>query len=111
MVQATDANFASLGLPPPSAGFDFFQGPNCTGSSQAIRQFSICKKLLGYKNLPMTAFDFFINGNTTFGDPELDSNGPNGTPQWYNLMRGLVSTTGGPFPGISNWWQQFLLSW
>ena len=46
----------------------------------------------------MTAFTFFINGNATFGDPNLASNGPDGTPQWYNLMRGLVSTTGLSFP-------------
>ena len=46
----------------------------------------------------MTAFTFFINGNVTFGDPNLHSNGPGGTQQWYHFMRGLVSVTGAPFP-------------
>ncbi len=31
--EPTDANFASLGLPPPSAGFDFFQGPKIPGAA------------------------------------------------------------------------------
>jgi hypothetical protein len=95
--QATDANFASLGEAPPSAGFDFFQGPIVPGAPTDTAIFNM-QKVAGRKNLPMTAFTFFINGNTTFGDPNLTSNGPNGTPQWYNLMRGLVSTTGQPFP-------------
>jgi hypothetical protein len=95
--EATDANFASLGLPPPSAGFDFFQGPIVPGAPTDTAIFDMNYRP-GMKNLPMTAFTFFINGNATFGDPELHSNGPNGTAQWYNLMRGLVSTTGQPFP-------------
>ncbi len=95
--EATDANFAALGLPPPAAGFDFFQGPKVPGAPTDTAIFDL-NYVPGYKNLPMTAFTFFINGNTTFGDPNLHSNGPGGTAQWYNLMRGLVSTTGLPFP-------------
>jgi len=95
--EAVDANFATLGLPPPSAGFDFFQGPKVPGAPTDTAIFDM-QKFGGYKNLPMTAFDFFINGNAQFTDPNLTSNGPNGTPQWYNLMRGLVSNTGQPFP-------------
>ena len=92
-----DANFASINLAPPSAGFDFFQGPKVPGAATDTAIFNL-QRVGGYKNLPMTAFTFFINGNATFGDPELQSNGPDGTPQWYNLMRGLISTTGLPFP-------------
>ncbi|MGA9406203.1 MAG: FlgD immunoglobulin-like domain containing protein [Bacteroidota bacterium] len=95
--EATDASFSSLGLPPPSAGFDFFQGPKVPGAVTDTAIFE-GNYIPGYKNLPMTTFTFFINGNTTFGDPNLHSNGPNGTQQWYNLMRGMVSTTGAPFP-------------
>lgn len=95
--EANDANFASLGLPPPSAGFDFFQGPIVPGAATDTAIFDM-QKVGGHKNLKMTGFTFFINGNTTFGDPNLTSNGPDGTQQWYNLMRGLVSTTGQPFP-------------
>jgi len=94
--EPTDANFASLGLPPPSAGFDFFQGPKIPGAATDTAIFEE-KYLPGYKNLPMTAFTFFINGNVTFGDPYLASNGPGGAQQWYNLMRGLISV-GIPFP-------------
>ncbi len=92
-----DANFANINLAPPSAGFDFFQGPKVLGAATDTAIFNL-KKIGGFKNLPMTAFTFFINGNATFGDPNLASNGPDGTPQWYNLMRGRVSTTGLPFP-------------
>jgi hypothetical protein len=92
-----DANFANLGLPPPAVGFDFFQGPIVTGAAGDTAIFDL-KYVSGKKNLPMTAFDFFINSNATFSDPNLHSNGPDGTPQWYNLMRGLISTSGAPFP-------------
>jgi hypothetical protein len=94
--EARDASFANLGLPPPSAGFDFFQGPKVPGAAGDSAIFG-GKVVHGYKNLPMTAFDFFINGNATYQDPELHSNGPDGTPEWYNLMRGLISTKGTPF--------------
>ena len=94
--EARDASFANLGLPPPSAGFDFFQGPKVPGAAGDSAIFG-GKVVHGYKNLPMTAFDFFINGNATYQDPNLHSNGPDGTPQWYNLMRGLISTKGTPF--------------
>jgi hypothetical protein len=93
--EASDANYASLGLPPPAVGFDFFQGPKVPGAASDTAIFNM-QYVPGYKNLPMTAFDFFINGNATFVDPNLDD--PTGTPQWYNLMRGLVSSSGQPFP-------------
>ena len=95
--QSTDANYASLASPPPAAGFCFLQGPIVPGMASDTAIFNM-KKVAGKKNLPMTAFSFFVNGNPTFGDPNLPSNGPNGTSQWYNVMRGLVSTTGLPFP-------------
>ncbi|HTY12002.1 MAG TPA: T9SS type A sorting domain-containing protein [Bacteroidota bacterium] len=94
--EARDANFANIGLPPPSAGFDFFQGPKVAGAATDTAIFG-GKLVPGYKNLPMTAFTFFINGNQQFTDPQLGSNGPGGTQQWYNLMRCRVSTTGLPF--------------
>ncbi len=93
--EAHDANFSNLGLPPPAAGFDFFQGPKVPGAATDTAIFNM-QYLPGFKNLPMTAFDFFINGNSTFTDPALDNSA--GTLQWYNLMRGRVSTTGDLFP-------------
>lgn len=92
-----DASFASLGLPPPSVGFNFLQGPKIKGLSTDTAIIDGLR-IAGYKTLPMTAFDFFLNGNATFDDPQLGSSGPNGATMWYNLMRGLVGTTGASFP-------------
>ena len=95
--RSTDANFASLASPPPAAGFCFVQGPLVPGTASDTAIFNM-KKVAGKKNLPMTAFNFFINGSAPFGDPNLGSAGPNGTYQWYNMERGFVGTTGLPFP-------------
>ncbi len=45
-------------LPPPAAGFDFFQGPRVPspGDTAIFRG----QRIGGYKNLPMTAFFYFI---------------------------------------------------
>ena len=76
----------------PAGGFDFFQGPLVASpGDSAVFKLHYRK---GFKNLPMSAFVFFINGNPTFQDPPL---GAGGEQQWYRLMRGLVSTTGAPF--------------
>lgn len=93
--EPNDANFASLGLPPPSAGFDFFQGPKVPGAATDTAIFDL-HKFGGSKNLGMTAFSFFLNiPGSPFTDPDL--NNPDGTPQWYNLMTGRVAHTGSPF--------------
>ncbi|MGA7160645.1 MAG: hypothetical protein WBZ48_06565, partial [Bacteroidota bacterium] len=95
---ARDANFASINLPPPSAGFDFFQGPKVLGSASDTAIFE-GRYVPGYKNLPMTAFTFFLN-TIYIGPPIGILNGPQ---QTYNSMRGLVSSTGQPFdPTITN---------
>jgi hypothetical protein len=92
---AVDANYANLSLAPPAVGFDFFQGPIVPGAASDTAIFDL-KFFGGKKNLSMTSFDFFINGNSTFQDPPLNS--ADGTRQWYNLMKGLISTSGAPFP-------------
>ena len=68
--EARDTSFSNIGLPPPSAGFDFFQGPKIPGAVTDTAIFD-SKYVAGYKNLPMTAFTFFINGNATFADPNF----------------------------------------
>lgn len=82
-------------LPPPAVGFDFFQGPIVPGeaSDKAIYK---GKYIEGKKNLPMTAFYFFINGDPVYSDPDLGLY-ETGTLQWYNLFRGRISTSGDPF--------------
>ncbi|MDF1610909.1 T9SS type A sorting domain-containing protein [Stygiobacter electus] len=79
-------------LPPPSAGFDFFQGPIVAGAAEDVAIFK-GKKVSGKKNLPMTAFYFFINGDPVYTDP-TQGNYDRGTLGFYNLFQGKVSTTG-----------------
>ena len=107
--EASDANFATYNLVPPAAGFDFFQGPMIkTGVMTDTAIFGL-KYRLGYKNLPMTSFNFFINGNNTYSDPPHGNY--QGTVQWWNLLRGLVASTGAPYVNpITNAITPFVLS-
>ncbi|HVN47190.1 MAG TPA: hypothetical protein VMU30_00055, partial [Bacteroidota bacterium] len=93
--EATDANFANYGLVPPAAGFDFFQGPIIKSTNPTDTAIFDLKYRLGYKNLPMTSFNYFINGNNTYADPANASY--SGTIQWYNLLKGLVGITGAQY--------------
>ncbi|HLP15565.1 MAG TPA: hypothetical protein VK470_04870 [Bacteroidota bacterium] len=77
---------------PPAAGYDFFQGPLVVapGDSGIFNN----QRRYGYKNLGMSAFNFFINGSTTYSDPAQGL--ISGTRHWYNLMNGTVAPTGAP---------------
>lgn len=75
------------GVNPPAMGYDFFQGPMVPGNATDSAKF-LGKWRKGYKNLPMTAFIFFINPNTTYQDP--DQGQYSGTLQYYNYLQGLV---------------------
>ncbi|MCX7797897.1 MAG: T9SS type A sorting domain-containing protein [Melioribacter sp.] len=90
---ATDAVYNPL--PPPAVGFDFFQGPMVPGEATDRAIFK-GKYVEGKKNLPMTAFYFFINGDPVYSDPRLGIY-ETGALQWYNLFRGRISTSGDPF--------------
>ncbi len=83
-----------FGSKAPAAGFDFFQGPLIPGNPSDSGKVD-GKYVKGKKNLGMTAFNFFINGNTTYADPRLQD--PRGTTEWYNLMKGLVGRTGAAY--------------
>ena len=93
--EAKDMNFADIGLPPPAVGFYFFQGPMVPALSgdTAISQ---GKYYPGYKNLPMTSFPFIKKASTDYLEPMFGN--ISGTLMWYNLMRGLISDNGQPFP-------------
>lgn len=90
---AQDATYQPL--PPPAAGFDFFQGPLVSGDAADVG-ISKGQYKPGMKNLPMTAFFFFINGDPVYADPDQGIY-DTGTLEWLNLFEGKVSTTGQPF--------------
>lgn len=80
-------NDAIYGTPPPAVGYDFFQGPIVEGSATDSAKF-LGGWRYGYRNLPMTAFAFYINGSSVYADPDLGI--PDGSVQFYNYMQGLV---------------------
>ncbi|MBU2447158.1 MAG: hypothetical protein KJ666_16515 [Bacteroidetes bacterium] len=86
------------GTPPPAVGYDFFQGPIVPYD---VDQYPIIKEknlpdsgkfdgkwIKGKTNLPMTAFAYYINGNTTYRDPAQGNY--TGTLEFYNYLQGLV---------------------
>ena len=89
------ASDGQYGLTPPATGYDFFQGPWVAGNEDDVSIFNLQKRK-GRKNLGMTSFFFFINGDAVYNDPDLGDY-QNGTLQMYNLFEGKVSTTGVPF--------------
>ncbi len=79
---------------PPAIGYDFFQGPIVEGTAADSAKFLGTWKH-GYKNLPMTAFTFYINeAGTIYQDPELGT--PQGAIQMYNYLTGYL-WNGTPF--------------
>jgi FlgD Ig-like domain len=92
-----DANFALLDSPPPAAGFNFLEGPIVPGAPTDTALFDM-REIPGYRNLPMTAFEFAFNGSLDFAPPGVIFYELSGSQQWYNIMKGLVGTTGAPFP-------------
>ncbi|MDP4196611.1 MAG: T9SS type A sorting domain-containing protein [Bacteroidota bacterium] len=85
------------GANPPAVGFDFFQGPIVSGAANDSAIFN-GKRLYGKKNLPMTAFYYFINSDAIMADPTLGTNYQAGTLRFWNLFQGKISTTGEYFP-------------
>ncbi len=68
----------------PAGGMDFFQGPIVPSPGDSAWVSSKGVYIQGYKNLPMTSFNKYINGTD-----------PTNSVQTYNYMRGL-SNTGEP---------------
>lgn len=88
--KATDGMYGNY---PPAVGWDFFQGPivPSPGDTAVFDN----KYRLDYANLPMSAFFYFINPDPVYRDPQQGDY--LGTLQFWNLLRGRVSTTGSPF--------------
>jgi len=91
-------------LPPPAAGFDFFQGPLLVGVAGEDRNkngvddasdFAIFDGEVvgpGFINLPMTASYYFARGDASVVDPTLGSSA--GSDQFYNFFQGKIGLTG-----------------
>ncbi|MDP1677361.1 MAG: T9SS type A sorting domain-containing protein [Bacteroidota bacterium] len=82
------------GTKTPASGYDFFQGPIVPSiATDSAKVGGKYKK--GFKNLKMTSFNFFVNGNATYTDPAQGTIA--GTVSWFRLMKGLIGSTGGPY--------------
>jgi hypothetical protein len=90
-------NDAIYGPNPPAMGFDYFQGPLVPGEASDTG-IAFGKKIGGKKNLPMTAFYYFINNSPVYADPTIGRNYEKGTMQFWNLLNGKISVSGEPFP-------------
>ena len=88
------------GANPPAIGYDFFQGPIVPSLPTDSAKF-LSKWKKGFRNLPMTAFTFYINGSATYQDPELGTAA--GSEQFYRYLTGFL-WNGDPFidPGTGN---------
>ena len=87
-----DSGFQSTQV--PAGGFALLQGPIMYTGNPADSAVFELRYRRGYRNLGMTAFDFFINGNAVYIDP---IQGAGGDIQWYRLMNGTIALSGGPF--------------
>jgi len=72
----------------PAVGFDIVQGPIVPGAPSDTAAFHL-RKRPGYRNLPMSAFSFFKNGDSIYHDP---APGSGGDIQWYRVMQGTNAT-------------------
>jgi hypothetical protein len=86
------------GVNPPSVGYDFFQGPIVPSIATDSAKF-LGGWRKGFRNLPMTAFTFYINGSNTYQDPELGTAA--GSVQFYNYLTGIL-WNGDPFVDPNN---------
>jgi hypothetical protein len=83
---------SSYGTPPPALGYDFFQGPIVVSPGDSAKFGDGWRQ--GYRNLPLTAFTLYINGDDNYSDP--DQGVPAGSVQFYNYLTGKV-WDGSPF--------------
>ena len=82
---ATDRQFAAFGIPPPSLGFDFLQGPRVPAAGDSA-VFDL-KRVYGWKNLPLTSFAYFSSGSPISDPP---SGVYEGALRYRKMFRGFV---------------------
>ncbi|MBD3298151.1 MAG: hypothetical protein GF341_05805, partial [candidate division Zixibacteria bacterium] len=68
----------TYGAAPPAVGYDFFQGPMIETGNMEDSALAYGQWFYGFKNLPMTSFNKYINGTD-----------PGSAEQSYNYMSGL----------------------
>ena len=84
-----DSQYSTLDIGTPAAGYDFFQGPMVPcedGDSEEVCPTEGAKMFgtrhPGMKNLKMSSFAFYINGDATYTDPSDETEG-------YFYLQGL----------------------
>ena len=84
-----DSQYSTLDVGTPAAGYDFFQGPMVPcedGDSEEVCPTEGAKMFgtrhPGMKNLKMSSFAFYINGDATYTDPSDETEG-------YFYLQGL----------------------
>ena len=82
-----DREFRKFNIPPPSGGYDFFQGPLVAGAATDVGIFDL-KKRPGFTNLGMSSFNYF-SANSGINDPPLTQY--EGTLRWWKMLRGFVA--------------------
>jgi len=78
---------------PPSTGYDFFQGPIVPADPSDVAHYNFGLRQ-GFKNLGVSSFAFYINGDNIYRDPVLGQ--PQGATQMYNYMNSRLYA-GNPF--------------
>jgi len=75
---------------PPALGIRMIQGPIAPESGATARFGAGLRE--GFRNLPITAFTFYINSDAVYRDPNLGT--PYGAAQLYNNMQGRLFAGG-----------------
>ena len=102
---AVDAVYGSA---PPADGYDFLEGPRIPTGNLTDSAIVNGSWVHGYKNLPMTSFTKFVNNGGVYNDPPLGNT--DWSRQAYNLLKGLVGSTGVPFLDNNNNPSKFVAS-
>ena len=82
-----DGADSDYGTDAPAIGYDFFQGPIVESAGDTA--FALGRSIPGYKNLEMSSFVKYINGDPVYTDP-------NDAVEAYNYMSGFLRD-GEPF--------------
>jgi hypothetical protein len=93
-----DALYAIFNISaPPAGGYVLLQGPRAPGTPTDTAIWNM-QKMRGYRNLPMTAANYFAAGGR-YADPPFNYTG---AIEWYQLLRGLPPQPVGGGPGIND---------